>query len=320
MEAIEYRHIAWILQITNEKDLWGSQRLGSPLELPADLRTAQYTHELSPGGPGSSEDNKLTIPYTVLNHLSSSVFTVKSVGLAGQVHLEFEKPDDPNDQQLVGAVILRVDNDQTDLLDFHTAQEVTLSMCPGSEIVVIITDPRWQPPSASLSFASGNVHVWTDVDVVLDFEHLRIDDDWYHYWGNTVIEDGFTLFSPSGNIATWGTLSPNFRGDSTGIYISPGFVAELTALGSQTLDLVSVDLAEQCTYTVPHTWYMGVTGYKPDGSEVSTMIWAWDDECGYATFSLDSRFTNLVMVAFEDFSHPTRIHIDNITIRYSGCQ
>ncbi|MHC4213385.1 MAG: hypothetical protein ACYSWP_08450 [Planctomycetota bacterium] len=314
-------------ETTHYYDLWGSERLGSPNELPAGLQTPEHTVELSAGAPGDSPTNKLTIPYTVLYSLSSTVYTLKSVGLSGRLHLEFEKPDDPNDWDLVGAVINRSDNKQTNLLDFSTDQEVILDVCPGSEIIVIITDPRFEPYYDNLAFAAGNLKVWMETSVVLDFEDLRIADATLHYWGTTVTEDGFDVNTtnadgfPIPGILTTGTLHPLFPG-STGIGILQiDTHLTMTHQGLHKFDLVSAKVTESQVTIPPSAYPFFAVGYKSDGSTVSAWYWADSGQVAYITVEFSALFTDLVSATFIDYSGPGSggIVFDDITLRYSGC-
>jgi hypothetical protein len=315
-------------EITNDEDLWGSKGLGSPLELPPDLQTPGYTVELSAGAPGDSPTNKLTLAYKVLRYLSSAVCTLKSVGLHGRLHLDFEKPDDPNDRVFEAAVISRSDNKQTDLLNFETDQEVTRDVCPDSEIVVIITDPLLvSPPLQPAPCGTGNLKVWMETSVVLDFEDLRIADATLHYWGTIVTEDGFDVNTtnadgfPIPGILTTGTLHPDFPG-STGIgVLQIDTHLTITHQGSQKFDLVSVKVTEGYVTIPPSAYPFNVVGYKADGSTVSAWYWADSGQVAYITVEFSALFTNLVSATFIDYSGPGSggIVFDDITLRYSGC-
>jgi hypothetical protein len=156
-------------------------------------------------------------------------------------------------------------------------------------------------------------------DVLLDFEAHGTNDDQLHDLGNTVSEDGFTLTAVSGTLLNPGHDHPAHNNSAT-IQASDAFgVVELTRLGNQPFQLLSVTLSR---YNVDdaaaaHTIDVTFTASAPD-RQVQQTVTLSPEAQGQQEFVL-SGLTDIDTLRWQRSSlieiDGVFVQIDNIDIR-----
>jgi len=142
-------------------ELWdGEPYLGPPKKVYAD---PSKLGEIEAGIAGDSEDNPLTIPFNLKQHLTADVHRVGSPNLEGDLHIRL-----PNTGSApIEAEILILDRETGEVEDVMIAPNlangpvdfVSKDFDSDKEAVLLIVDPRWGYDSADKPI-KGDVEYW----------------------------------------------------------------------------------------------------------------------------------------------------------------
>jgi hypothetical protein len=142
-------------------DLWAN--LG---ETPRDVQFTFFGRddpfELRKGGEGDGLEQAKIVEYSVTPHLTADAMLVTNaaspLSLSGQLHVKFRPASSL--ANLAGIVIARDSTKENRVTGLDTEKEVTLSFGPGSEVAIIIVDPKLKPSSSA--GLAGIISLWVE--------------------------------------------------------------------------------------------------------------------------------------------------------------
>ncbi len=155
--AIKYRKDFEADEV-NTDDLWSGEKLGAPYEVDYD---AGGLIELSEGH-GDSEDNAVTVEYTLEQYMSLDTKVLQSAELSGVLHLRFLQTSEPlNARVLLESSGLGTANPYT-LDDLSTGdRELNLPFKEGAKVIVLPFDARHDVDSGD-NFNEGRFKAWIE--------------------------------------------------------------------------------------------------------------------------------------------------------------
>jgi len=143
---------------TGPGDLW--DRLGPERDVEVSIRLGSIVLPESALFTGGAV-LQVVIDATLAPSLTSTPKLIQNQpspdALEGTIHIEFQPHANPN----LAATVISRDTHQKKRVDTLTeVKEVTFPFDEGTEIVVIATDPQWQPPGTGTT--SVSYHVWVE--------------------------------------------------------------------------------------------------------------------------------------------------------------
>ena len=142
-------------------DLWAN--LG---EVPRDVQFTFFGRdepfELRKGGEGDGIDHAKVVEYSVTPHLTADAMLITNaaspLSLSGTLHVKFRPASSLTN--LAGIVIARDSSTENRVTGLDTEKEVTVSFGPGSEVAIIIVDPKLEPSSSA--GLAGSISLWVE--------------------------------------------------------------------------------------------------------------------------------------------------------------
>jgi hypothetical protein len=146
---------------TGTGDLW--ENLGeTPRDVPFTFFGRGKPFELRKGGEGDGIDRAKAVEYSVTPHLTADAMLVTNavspLSLSGTLHVKFRPGSALTN--LTAVVIARDSNKENRVTGLDTEKEVTVWFGPGSEVAIIVVDPKLEPPSPA--GLAGILSLWVE--------------------------------------------------------------------------------------------------------------------------------------------------------------
>jgi hypothetical protein len=218
MEALYWKNFD--VDETGEYDLWGSDKLGPPENVPQSFRNFDKLVLLQEGGDGDGIQNKKTVGFSVRKYLAVDHYIIKNEEtgqLCGTLVIEFEKPPHPDSEEVQATVFDLDTHEEKRIPDLSTTYIKTMPFCGNSEVLVLILDPRWLDEYET--YASwGKINVWVQ-DIIVDIQQRSDSVTGYgevgcyncpepHYQGSKeCLSTQGSYNAPSGSFSTVGCLT-----------------------------------------------------------------------------------------------------------------